>query len=334
MGNSSLAVRVINHKYTIVVERRKTKMNIVLSNVNFKPNQYACGHETIKTCLDYSYNNHCSSAVLFFLTGGLDFDFLSGEKTLGFNTVEHTVFLLRKFWGNNIFWYGRLQNFEKLEIINRELQKGNILTLYIKAEGLIWQSISEIRYPYHMINVYGIDCEKHLLYISDQFAYDDRKNTIIINCYPWEKIINNTIEIIVYKRNKDLELYNRFDNDIMKELEDFINPTLLHGLNLILLYFEQLESVSDIKYRLNSVTSTRWLIVPIFQHLKDFLVEKRQGVFTTEIDVLIDRWKKTMLKYLKLLFVNEKMNMIKSLEIKNLVESSREVIISINFTYI
>ena len=172
-------------------------MKYILEDVNFDVNDKSCGHETIKKCLDYSYENHYSSAELFLLTGGLEFDFLYiDNKTLGYNSLKPVAKSLKTHLTENIEFYEKKTFYEKIELIEQNVKNGNLASLYIMAEGLIYQDFKEKRYPYHMINVYGIDTYTEEIYIADLYVMDNKPARTIIGKFPWEIIINNVEEIL------------------------------------------------------------------------------------------------------------------------------------------
>ncbi len=297
-------------------------MKYILEDIIFKINKKNCEYETMKYCLDYSYENYYTSAELFLLTGGLEFEFLKGSRTLGYNSLKIKGELLHKYITSYIEWHKPKTMIQKINLIENALQHQAPVTLYIKAEGLIYQHFSEKRYPYHIINVYGIDTDLKEIYIADLFVNDEKNMRTMIGKFPWYIILENTLEIIVYNRKKCLVLKNNHEDIIIENMKKF----LVDKIPLINSYFIELNTVSDLYYKINSITSTRWLFIPMFEFINEYARDTLDKNTRIAVIQLIEKWKNMMLKYIKFCYIDIKMDIYSKLDIFSMLNDTREVI--------
>lgn len=262
---------------------------------------------------------------MFLLTGGLEFEFLTNDRTLGYNSLKTMGELLHKYVAPFIEWYKPKTMEEKIMLIENTLKNQSPATLYVKAEGLIYQHFSEKRYPYHIVNVYGIDTDSKEVYIADLFVNDEKKTHTMIDKFPWEVILENTLEIIIYRRKKDLVIENQYEDIILENLTKF----LVNKILLIDEYFKGLNCIHDLHYKINSITSTRWLFIPIFEFINEYTMDATDKKTKEMLNNLVEKWKYMMLRYTKLCFVDVEMDIYSKLDIFSILNETREVITKI-----
>lgn len=302
-------------------------MKYQLDNITFETNKENCGYETIKSCLDYSYSNECSASELFLLAGGLDFSFLAVDKnTLGYNSMKQVVQLLNKYFDLSIQYFDIQSLEKKIFLIKNALKQGNVLTLFIKAEGLVYQQYDQKRYPYHIVNVYGIDTDTRKIFIADQFVLDNKPVRTVIGAFPWKEMLENTLEIIIYPRNKELQLHkNQHNQIIISNLHNLVGTKL----DLFNTYFAGLDNILDLNYRINSITSVRWLVMPLLDFIKEYSWSKLDETVRNEMNQLSKKWKTILLKYTKLCFEGKVIKLYDFLSLDLIVEETKMILMNI-----
>ena len=296
----------------------------MIVNCSFYDNKYSCGHETIHNCIANMSPIPVTAAEVYFLANVIRFEMFDNDISVGYNGLN-TIFQGIK---TNITRAVRLKYVDDeecaLEDIKENLMKNRLIILYLKAEGLYYHSISQKRYPYHMVICYGYNEVTGDLFIADLCVNDDNKVSSLQLEADYESIIRNTKEYLIFEENNDKSI-SFCRESIVSVVKNELALYLKHQHKIIINYLNQLPNTEH-EYQANSIIAFKWvIIIPLLCSLRDFIQERNICLTNVEkLNNLIANWETEIYRVIKNVY--KRRNTYENIDIEDLDIRTHQII--------
>lgn len=286
-------------------------------------NKYNCGHETLYYILSKKFNNKLSLAEFYFLTEPFNLDVLDDGLMLSYKTMFNVVKGINKNIYDCICTY---EYNNSLQHIINEIEKNNLIILFIDSKCLYYHNNSVNICPYHMILVDAIDNFKKQFRIMDFYIQGDKSKTSNILWIDYIYLSNFILEYGIVLGNTDITLEVKDHNKIrgiILEICDKNNTPFIQIRDL----FDKILYEKDNQKIINSLVVLKWMVIePLFHLLIEYCANQVIGEVILQLREVLLQWEKTIQKLLKLSFKNAIKERSSDMNINDLCDRSINVI--------
>lgn len=177
----------------------KKDMVSIIPDVRFTIGKYSCGYSVFYNIFSH-FGYDVSETDIYFLANGMSFEIIpDGQYNFGYSTMRDVIFNMKKnITGKIDFYAGTNSQFMEGKILE-EISVGNMIVLYVYAGCLEHHDIKAVRYPFHLMAVYGADTGERAVYIGDSYIINDRgQASLYMGKADMDKIIAHTVEFAVF----------------------------------------------------------------------------------------------------------------------------------------
>ena len=295
-----------------------------IEGLQFKTNQYGCGHETFYTIMEQLNQIELSMSEFYLAANPKSIEYLNGEVILGYNDLEKTIHFINENTTANIERVICTSKEQDLEDIVDLISKGNIITLYLFEKALIHHRYEEAKYPYHVVIADGYDLDNKQLHIVDLFTIDDFECDSQELYIDMELIMDNLYEYLIFRPDKSHVIKLKNGDEVKKIMEEFQEDNSI--FNLIRDYFHKIEN-HDFSYRIRSVCCFKWLVsYPLFMNCSNYFKCMGDEKDANEMKSISDRWDLLQMKYVKNCCRKKEKDFYTELKIDELIEDTIRVL--------
>lgn len=230
--------------------------------IGFEPARFSCGFGAIYNAmrnLKYNYSEH----QLYFLGGGIDFDYIESIRNLGYKNLYKTYCNLKQFCDIQ-YLSGKIL----LDVIIDMLSKNKLILAYVNDNALAHQKLRVAIYPFHVLLIYGYEKISDKFLIADLYIIDSiGQQHTFIGKIDSSTISDNTIDCLVIGESKP----DTNTDNIKKELVAHIAKYSNMKTNAVFQYTSELISkvksgTIDSEQIAITMISSKWnVFLPFFE---------------------------------------------------------------------
>ncbi|MCX8130477.1 MAG: BtrH N-terminal domain-containing protein [Clostridia bacterium] len=286
-------------------------MESIIQNIDFSVGRYSCGYSLFYNIFS-NYGYEISETDIYFLGNGMAFDIIpDGKYNFGYSSMKDVILNMKNSITDKIdFYSGDDKKYLENKMLE-EVSAGNMIALYVYADCLEHHDIKAIRYPFHLLAVYGVDTVRRTAYIGDSYIVNDKgQASLYMGKADLDKIMSSTKEFAVFKNTGKVDISRKtvFDS-VLNSINVFLNyeykDGLLIGNSGLKKFVRDIDELVRFnepifnQYHENIAAALKWISLgPMMKNIMN-LFDENEELRVKDYEMIIDEFQKIESEWIK-----------------------------------